>query len=137
VLESPRGREAYALLKAGALNGLSIGFVSRKHAWGTGDTADIRTLQEVDLWEVSPVTFPANSLARVDGVKSSAGAGQITTVRDAERALRDAGLPAEQAKAVVASVKRAVQAERDAEQDVQRAMRSAQRLIDALNRAAA
>lgn len=130
VLESEKGREAYALLKAGALNGLSIGFISRKWSWD--NTTDIRTLLEVDLWEVSPVTFPANSLARVDGVKSGGG-GAINTIRDAERALRDAGYSAEQAKAFVASVKRTVQAERDAEQDVQRALRSANQLLANLN----
>lgn len=132
VLDAPRGKEAHALLKAGALNGLSIGFVSRKWSWD--DTTDVRTLQEVDLWEVSPVTFPANGLARVDSVKS---AGQtINTIRDAERALRDAGLSAEQAKAVLASVKRSVQVERDADQDAQRAVRAANELIANFNRAA-
>lgn len=131
VLESPRGREAYALLKAGALNGLSIGFVARKWSWD--NSTDVRTLNEVDLWEVSPVTFPANTLARVDSVKS---APTIATIRDAERCLRDAGLPAEQAKAVLAAVKRAIVAERDAEQDLQRVMRSAEKLVETLNGAA-
>lgn len=124
VLESPRGKEAYALLKAGALNGLSIGFLARKWSWDTA--ADLRTLTEVDLWEVSPVTFPSNTQARVDSVKS---AGQITTVREAERALRDAGLSAEQAKTTLALVKRAVQAEREAEQDTARALRAANQLL--------
>lgn len=125
VLESPRGKEAYALLKAGALNGLSIGFVARKWSWD--NSTDIRTLTEVDLWETSPVTFPSNALARVDSVKSAGG--QILTIREAERALRDAGLSAEQAKAMVASVKRAVQAERDAEQDTALAIRAAHQLL--------
>ena len=128
VLEAPRGKEAHALLKAGALNGLSIGFISRKWSWD--DTTDIRTLTEVDLWEVSPVTFPANGQARVGSVKSAPPA--VNTIRDAERALRDAGFSAEQSKAFVASVKRAVQAERDAEQDEQRALRAAQQLLDTL-----
>lgn len=135
VLEAPRGKEAHALLKAGALNGLSIGFISRKWSWD--DTTDVRTLQEVDLWEVSPVTFPANAQARVDSVKSAAGTAGITTIRDAERALRDAGLSAEHAKALVAVVKRSVQVERDADQDAQRAQRAAHQLLESLKRAAA
>ena len=132
VLESPRGKEAHALLKAGALNGLSIGFIATKWSWDT--TTDVRTLQEVDLWEVSPVTFPANGLARVDSVKSAGST--ITTIRDAERALRDAGLSAEQAKATLALVKRSAQAEREADQDAQRAMRAAEELLSTLQRAA-
>ena len=137
VLESTRGKEAHALLKAGAINGLSIGFIAQKWSWD--NTTDIRTLQAVDLWEVSPVTFPANGQARVDSVKAGAGAGvgnTITTIREAERALRDAGLSADQAKATLAIVKRSVQAEREADQDTQRAIRAAQQLLDTLTRAA-
>ena len=132
-MDIPEGKKAFALLKMGALDGLSIGFISRKWSWD--ESSGVRTLQEVDLWEVSPVTFPANSLARVDGVKS-AGAPSINTIRDAERALRDAGLSAEQAKATLALVKRSAQAEREADQDAQRAMRAAEELLSTLQRAA-
>lgn len=131
-MEIPEGKKAHALLKMGAMDGLSIGFIARKWSWD--DTTGVRTLLEVDLWEVSPVTFPANGMARVDGVKS--GPTSINTIRDAERALRDAGLSAEQAKATLALVKRSVQAEREADQDAQRAMRAAQQLLEALTRAA-
>lgn len=131
-MEIDEGKKAHALLKMGALDGLSIGFIARKWSWD--DKTGVRTLHEVDLWEVSPVTFPANGLARVDGVKSAPPS--INTIRDAERALRDAGLSAEHAKALVASVKRAVQSERDAEQDAQRALRAAERLLADLQRAA-
>lgn len=66
VLESVRGREAYALLKAGAIKGLSIGFDTVK--WAMDKT--IRRLQEIRLWEWSLVTFPANPLAEVTAVKA-------------------------------------------------------------------
>lgn len=132
VRESTCGADAYALIKAGALNGLSIGFIAK--AWSWDEKTGVRTLTEVDLWEVSPVTFAANRAAKITGVK---GAPQpITTIRDAERALRDAGLSAEQAKATLAAVKRTVIAERDAEQDTARAMRAAQQLLATLHRAA-
>ncbi|WP_434565152.1 HK97 family phage prohead protease [Thermoanaerobacterium thermosaccharolyticum] len=65
-LETTRGREAYALLKQGALKGLSIGYDTIKEAWdGT-----IRRLKEIRLWEWSLVTFPANPMAQVEGIKS-------------------------------------------------------------------
>lgn len=134
VLAAPRGREAYELLKAGALNGLSIGYMPRK--WSYDEVADVRTLQEVDLWEVSPVTFPSNSMARVDTVKSASIAA-IATIRDAEQALRDAGLPAAQSKAVLASVKRAVTAERDAELAAHALMRAASGLLACVTNASA
>lgn len=57
-----RGREALALLKAGAVDGLSIGYRTlraEKSAQGT------RKLLELDLWEVSLVTFPMQVDARI------------------------------------------------------------------------
>ena len=58
-------------MRAGALDGLSIGFRARRA------TRDARTgqrrLHEIDLWEISIVTFPMLPGARVNGVKSGAG----------------------------------------------------------------
>jgi hypothetical protein len=68
-MEVSRAKEAYALLKQGALKGMSIGYDVVKQAW-EGTT---RKLKEVKLWEVSLVTFPANPLATVVGVKDMEG----------------------------------------------------------------
>ena len=69
--EVARAAELMALMRAGALDGLSIGFRARKA------TRDARTgqrrLEEIDLWEISIVTFPMLPGARVDGVKSGVG----------------------------------------------------------------
>ena len=56
------GREAAALMKAGAIDGLSIGYrvVKSEKNKETGG----RTLLEIDLWEVSLVTFPMLPTAR-------------------------------------------------------------------------
>jgi HK97 family phage prohead protease len=82
-----RAKEARALMKAKAVNGLSIGFVTREDSYDR--VTGIRTLKKVDLWEVSVVTFPANPAAQISSVKSAIDA--ITTVRDAEAFLRDVG----------------------------------------------
>ena len=50
-----QARDVAALLRDGALNGLSIGFRTRRAKRGTGNT---RTLLEIELWEISVVTFP-------------------------------------------------------------------------------
>lgn len=92
-LSVTRGREAYELLKIGALNGLSIGFSTVRDEWD--DKKRIRRLLEADLWEVSMVTFPANDAARIENVKE-----QPATVREMESRLRDAGLSHRDAKAV-------------------------------------
>lgn len=56
-----KGREGFALLKAGDIDGLSIGYVAIDYEW---DREGIRHLKQVDLLEGSLVTFPANDLAR-------------------------------------------------------------------------
>jgi HK97 family phage prohead protease len=64
--ELERGRELLALMRAGILDGLSIGFRTvRANAAGRTGT---RRLAEVDLWEISLVTFPMLADARVSRV---------------------------------------------------------------------
>ena len=57
-----KGREAIALIEAGAIDGLSIGYRMVK---ATKNTKGQRLLQELELWEVSLVTFPMLPSARV------------------------------------------------------------------------
>lgn len=130
VLESERGRAAHALLKAGALNGLSIGFMAKE--WSYDRDSEVRTLIGIDLWEVSMVTFPAQRQARVTSVKSADVAG-LATIRQAEKALRDAGFSSDAAGAYVAQVKRIVLAERDARDAAARAAEAADRLLRVLS----
>lgn len=88
-----RGAEAHALLKMGALDGLSIGFIAREARRDT-DTG-VRTILRADLVEISLVTFPSNSLARVEAVKAAHSAARLTEppgdIRSFERFLRRAG----------------------------------------------
>lgn len=62
--ELVQGREAAALVAAGAIDGLSIGYRTLK---ADRDAAGHRRLVEVELWEVSLVTFPMQAEARVSG----------------------------------------------------------------------
>ena len=65
--EVARARELTSLIKAGAVDGLSIGFRTVK---GNIDPKTrIRRLIAVDLWEISIVTFPLLAGARVHAVK--------------------------------------------------------------------
>lgn len=92
LLSLTRGKEAYALLKSGAINGLSIGYRPKEYAYDP--ETGVRYLTEVELFEVSLVTFPANELACVTSLKSG------RTIRDLEHLLRDAGYSRKEAKAV-------------------------------------
>ncbi len=78
--EVARGREAAALLQAGAIDGLSIGYRTVKA--GKAD-AGRRLLQELELWEVSLVTFPMLPGARVGAKGDSPGAEVLAEVADA------------------------------------------------------
>ena len=125
-LDTVRGKQAHTLLKMGALNGLSIGFVSKQ--WAYDRDSEVRTLIEVDLWEVSIVTFPANQKARVTSVKS----GDIATPKDAEKALRDAGFSKTDATAFVSRVMRMGEARRESADSAAVAMKAASRLLSSL-----
>lgn len=80
-----RAREVLALMRAGALDGLSIGYqvVRARRDAKTG----LRLLMELDLWEVSVVTFPLLRQARVTRVKRE-GDAQIHDGQTLTRALR-------------------------------------------------
>lgn len=126
-LETVLGKEAHALLKLGALNGLSIGFVSKQ--WTYDRDTDVRTLTELDLWEVSLVTFPANGKARVTNVKA---ADDLAAPKDAERLLRDAGFSKSDATAFVSRVMRMGEARRESADSTAAAIQAADRLLLAL-----
>lgn len=66
-LETQTGREVYALLKQGAVKGISFGYDVIKDIVKNG----VRRLLELKLWELSLVTFPANPAAQVLAVKSA------------------------------------------------------------------
>lgn len=126
-METVRGKEAHALLKMGALNGLSIGFMSKE--WSYDRETEVRTLTAIDLWEVSLVTFPANEKARVTNVKS---ADEMATPKDAEKALRDAGFSKSDATAFVSRVMRMGEVRSDSANSTAVAMKAADRLLRSL-----
>ena len=92
-----KAQEVLSLMREGALDGLSIGFRTVR---GKRARNGIRRLYEIDLWEISIVTFPMLPAARVVRVKS----GALPTIREFERWLvRDAGFTRSQARSVIKS----------------------------------
>jgi HK97 family phage prohead protease len=85
--EVPRARDILSLMRAGALDGLSIGF--RTVRGRTDAKTGVRSLIEVDLWEISIVTFPMLPEARVAAVKSGAAA-LVAAIRRATAIVRAA-----------------------------------------------
>lgn len=84
--EVARGREAMALLEAGAIDGLSIGYRTVR---ARKDDKGRRLLSELELWEVSLVTFPMLPGARAR-TKGDALPGAADLMRDVAAALQDA-----------------------------------------------
>lgn len=66
-LDVERSRDAYALIKSGAIDGLSIGYRVRQAEAGNA----VRRLIDIDLWEISLVTFPMQGAARINGMKAA------------------------------------------------------------------
>ncbi|MCO5133850.1 MAG: HK97 family phage prohead protease [Phyllobacteriaceae bacterium] len=103
-LATQKGREVHELMRAGAIDGLSIGFrtIRARQDRATG----ARRILEADLWEISVVTFPMQESARIESVKRfEAGlrqGGALPSIREFERWLvRDAGLSRSDARRVV------------------------------------
>lgn len=123
----PRAKEARALMKAKAIGGLSIGVMVRDDSYDR--VTGVRTLKQVDLWEVSIVTFPANTAAQVTDVKSALD--RIESLADAERWLRDAaGLSKSGATALIGRIKSLGRSESDGLDDD--LLKSLQRLKSSL-----
>lgn len=132
--EVAKAREVMALMRAGALDGLSIGFRTVKAR--RDRTTGVRRLQKIDLWEISIVTFPLLPDARITTTKQKPFAGEPPTEREFERWLtRGAGLTRGEARAVMRQGLAGLKALRDAgmrtttESALAARMRDAARLI--------
>ena len=110
----PLAKRAHGHMKAGSLSGLSIGYSLSDYEWDKDKGAWM--LKEIDLWEVSLVTFPANDEARISDVKNALSRGENVSPKQIERVLRDVGLSRSQAKAFMSEGYSALK-QRDADED--------------------
>jgi HK97 family phage prohead protease len=97
ITEVQKAREVHALMKAGALGGLSIGYRTVE----ADQEGGVRLLKKLKLVEISPVTFPMNPKAKITSVKSERidefarrlRDGDPMPVKEFEDILREAGVP--------------------------------------------
>jgi len=82
-----KGKEAYELMKMGALDSMSIGYKLKPEDYKYSEKLKKRTITNLDLMEVSMVTFPMNPKAKITKVKLAE-----MDVRDLEKYLCDAGM---------------------------------------------
>ncbi len=97
LLATQEGRDAYELMKVGAIDAMSIGYRTKEDSYDS--QSQVRTIVKADLLEVSLVTFPMNEQATVSGVKN----GDIKTTREFEKFLRDEGNFSNKAAKAIAS----------------------------------
>jgi HK97 family phage prohead protease len=91
--KAAKGAEVAALVKMGAVDGLSIGYRTQEYEMDVDE--DVRKLTKLDLWETSVVTFPMNDLANIYAMKSDE-----VTERELERAFKNMGHSNRMAKAM-------------------------------------
>ena len=102
-----RANDVYQLMKLGALDGLSIGYniENRDTDIEWDDKKGIRYLKKINLWEVSPVVFAANTRANITNVKTIE---EATDLRELERSLRDSGMSRQEALKVISICKKSL-----------------------------
>lgn len=122
----PKAKSTHALLKAGAIDGLSIGYRTVKSSYN--EDTDIRELIELDLGEISIVTTPANDQSLITSVKSKLEHGQLPSLAEFEKFLREsAGFSKAQATVIASKGLRPLLSESDEE------IKEAKSISNALN----
>tara|TARA_B100001057_G_scaffold489188_1_gene574951 strand:+ start:7204 stop:8037 length:834 start_codon:yes stop_codon:yes gene_type:complete len=106
-----KGKEVYELMKMGAIDGLSVGYRVDSKGQSYDDKRKYRVLKEVDLMEISAVTFPMNPRARIQAVKSD------MTVREWEHKLREVGDLSHSESKVAASAVHKALSQREVDKD--------------------
>ncbi|WP_138423712.1 HK97 family phage prohead protease [Maritimibacter alexandrii] len=102
-----KGAEVAEMIREGIIDGMSIGYRTLRATRGENGE---RQLLELDLWEVSMVTFPMLSSARIDAVK----AGDLTQRECERRLMQDAGFSRSVARTLMGGGFEAVKAMQDA-----------------------
>ena len=117
-MESDAGRNAHATVmhaqKVGAKLGLSMGYAILKNGAEFDEGSQLRKLKAIDLLEYSIAPVPANTEARITGVKSVDEWG----AREVEELLRDAGFAKEAARQIVLNGYKAFRDRCDADANV-------------------
>jgi uncharacterized protein len=96
-----KGAEVAALVKMGAVDGLSIGYRTQEYEMDM--KAGTRKLTKLDVWETSVVTFPMNDLTGIYAIKSADDMSDTEIKRHIEHALKAIKLSSTEAKAMAAA----------------------------------
>ncbi len=112
IIDTALGLDAFKLIKGKAVKGLSIGYSTKKYE--IDQNKGVRKLIEVELFEVSPVTFPMNDKAQITRVK-----GREMTIREFEEYLREGGFSQQDATTVALRGFKSLSTQGEPDQEVQ------------------
>lgn len=121
----PRAQATYALMKVGAIDGMSIGYITKR--FKRDPSTNIRELLELELIEGSIVAFPSNPQTLVSSVKSKLDDGELPTLPEFEKFLRESGFSKNQATAIASKGLRSLLSESEEE------IKEAKSISNALN----
>jgi HK97 family phage prohead protease len=127
-LDTEQGKRVYGAIREKVFDGLSIGYRAKEFSLGTKPSDPRRTLNKVELVEVSLVTFPANDQARILNAKSVLG------VRHLERAIRALGYTRSQAKIGAQAALHAIASRTHPTSNLLAAVKEATRQLEALRK---
>ncbi len=103
-LETQAGAEARALVKMGAIDEFSVGYIVRDFEKNFIDGQSVRQLLDLNVKEISLVTFACNPESKIEEIKSAVDNGESVTPRQVQRALQESGLSKRQAEKAMNSV---------------------------------
>jgi HK97 family phage prohead protease len=89
LIDTQQNRDVLSSVRGGLVDAMSFGFQARKTEWEDTDEREIRTLLDVDLFEVSPVVWPAYPATSIKTQRSARGTVSGNEERDAIKAERD------------------------------------------------
>lgn len=137
---NPKCEGILTALKEGLIDGLSIGFSISRNGFDYKDDDYGRDIKQIArLYEISVVTFPADSAARISEVRNEDIKSQIKEVkteRDLEHVLRDLGLSKSEAQALWAKAKDVINTQRDSEDVTASQIEKMASIVDCLNKLA-
>lgn len=105
-LELQQAQDIRKAIEFGSMDGLSVSIrmAADDFYYDAGGIRHIKNAQSVR--EISLCTFPADNNARIIAFKTANELAELKTVRDLEEYLRDAGVSAKDAKALISTSKR-------------------------------
>ena len=110
ILPTSVGKDVALLLKSGAVKEFSIGYRATKYSWEKreGYDYDIRVLEAIEIYEVSPVTIAANPNAKIISAKADPEHNDNNADLDAAKNKINTTMPSEEVKAMRESIEKAV-----------------------------